>query len=201
MASQDGAVVYEIETPGGGAEYTPDVGFTTVGAAPTSVEAGLLIDALEQFWTDELAPITGDHWGLKRIRLYDHRTSPASWKFQRIFTGAGIEGDVTGAKLPDQLCLVTSLYTSLAGRSRQGRVYQGGKVAAQLATNANFVLTAHATAQNDAWQAFNTSLGATPTLAAFHSVWSELLAGSAPVTTYVTGERVDVQRRRAPQVR
>jgi hypothetical protein len=125
-------------------------------------------------------------------------------------TLAPVAGVTSGASLPNEVALVVSLRTGLAGRSNRGRFYLGGiSVGATDSSDYNRLTTLYTGYANSSAGDFLTAFNATGIDLVVASYYSGVDANGHPipraeavvnpVTSLFVNQRFDSQRRRMPR--
>lgn len=150
-------------------------------------ESGALAQMALEFWTGAIT------W--TEVRVYGYPNGGTKAAFVGLYElPSGVTGTGT-TTLPNQVCLVLTLNTGLAGRSHRGRMYipiakatldASSELTSQLLTD--FVTT---------WRTFFSDVNASD--AGEIVVVSQSLGAFSPLSSVKADSRLDIQRRRANQ--
>lgn len=116
----DGALAV-IEMGGAEDRWTNTLWFTKNGFTTTDMQE--LADDLHDWFGTNVMPEFNDIWYLKKVTVYDMRSSGAPL---RLDAKTEVQGGVTGSPASVNAAAVITFYTDLRGRSFRGRNYLAG---------------------------------------------------------------------------
>lgn len=170
------------------------------GAEPTVEMLGDIAQIFFDWWDTEMKPLQHAGVTLQAIEVTD--ISGPDEEGIVFSAGLPLAGSHSGGSLPNNVTLATKLATGLTGRSRRGRSYLVGLPLTQLETGSQTVADSYITLLQGAFADLLTALA----VEGFNLAVLSLVSGGVPrteglltdVTSVVTNDVVDSQRRRLP---
>lgn len=171
------------------------------GAEPTVEILNDIAQIFFDWWDTEMQPLQHAAVTLNAIEVTD--ISGPDEEGIIFSAGLPLAGTHTGGSLPNNATLATKLATGLTGRSRRGRSYLVGLPQNQLETGSQTVADSYITLLQGAFADLLTALAVEGFNLAVLSLVNEGVPRTegllTDVTSVVTNETVDSQRRRLPE--
>lgn len=169
-------------------------------AEPTEAMLDAIAQAFFDWWSVEMRPLQHAATSLTAIEVTD--ISGPDEEGIIFSAGLPLAGTHSGGSLPNNVTLATKLATGLTGRSRRGRSYLVGLPDSMLETGSQTVADSYITLLQGAFADLLTALA----VEGFNLAVLSLISGGVPrtegvltdVTSVVTNDVVDSQRRRLP---
>jgi len=158
-----------------------------------------LAENVFSYFTDEFGPLMANAVSFDSCYVRD-LTTEAGLVFE-YFPPTAVTGQLTGEIVPNNVAIVMTHRTALAGRSYRGRTYLGGFTEAELARS--FIVSSYGSSLETAWEAFASNVETDSNQLVILSRRTGGLErvegiGTPVVSSGLRNLRVDTQRRRLP---